>query len=164
MSATYPVAGSPFSTSWFCSPLVLCAYLCSLKESWASLQHCSRTTGSFFLTTEYLFVQNETCPAMCDEEKAFFQSSPVARPLLLKPTFKSLAWIAPGVCGKCPLTGAWPSGVTDKPIFQRSSKLVFIQMWKRDFLICSNTKATKLFFQQTVEYKQQGVAAKLLLK
>lgn len=33
-----------------------------------------------------------------------------------------------------------------------------------DFLICSNTTATKLFFQQAVEYKQQGVAAKLLLK
>lgn len=55
-------------------------------------------------------------------------------------------------------------GVTNKLIFHRSSKFLFIQMWKRDFLTCSNTKATKLFFQQAVEYKQQEVAAKLLLK
>lgn len=68
------------------------------------------------------------------------------------------------LCGKCPVTGDWPCTVTDKLIFQRSSKLAFIQMWKRDFLTCSSIKATKLFFQQAVNYKQQGVAAKLLLK
>lgn len=154
LSAAYPVAGSPFNASQFCSYLVLCSYLCSLKENWASLLPC---WGSFFLTTDYLFVQNETRQAMCDEQKALFQSN-------WKPAFKSLTWIALGVCGKCCLTGDWPSGVTNKLIFQRSSKFVFIQMWKKDFLICSTIKATKLFFQQAVEYKQQGVAAKLLLK
>jgi len=37
-------------------------------------------------------------------------------------------------------------------------------MWKKDFLTCPSMQATKLFFQQAVEYKQPGVAAKLLLK
>lgn len=71
-------------------------------------------------------------------------------------------WEMPSVWSPQELTDLL--GVTNKLIFHRSSKFLFIQMWKRDFLTCSNTKATKLFFQQAVEYKQQGVAAKLLLK
>lgn len=87
------------SASWFWSCLVLCTYLCSLKDSLAPVQHCCGVTGSFFLPTEYLLVQKETCSIRVWWTESPFPEQPCGQTnhWCWKPTFKALAWIASGV-------------------------------------------------------------------